>query len=138
MASFLPLHNASRLLRQSPQNAVVSATSFQTIKVGHQAAVTTHMLQQPKDQSLAHVRISKPRQGLQKVRTVQSGTKEKHFNYWINNETYHNCMDHKTTHTAILGRQVQISKEDILRGFYMLPRTSAQQPSQRIGKPNNV
>jgi hypothetical protein len=46
-------------------------------------------------------------------------------------------MDHKTTHTAILSRQVQISKEDILRGFYML-HAQAQEPSQRIGTPNNV
>jgi hypothetical protein len=24
---------------------------------------------------------------------------EKPFNYWIKNKTYHNCMDHKTTHS---------------------------------------
>ena len=46
----LPLHNAGRSLRQSPQNAAGSA-SVQSTKVG------CHHTLQRKDQSLAHVRF---------------------------------------------------------------------------------
>ena len=35
--------------------------------------------------------------------------REKPFNYWIKNETYHNCMDHKTTHcySKLLGTNLK-------------------------------
>ena len=59
----LPLHNAGRSLRQSPQNAAVSA-SVQSTKVG------CHHTLQRKDQSLAHVRFSRPQQAFKRYELV--------------------------------------------------------------------
>lgn len=114
----LPLHNAGRSFRQSPQNAAVSA-SVQTPKwevTTRYSEKTNHLL------TSGLVDRNRPSKVHELLSQVPGKTL---FNYWIKNETYHNCMDHKTTHCYSKLRGTNLKRRYPQR-FYMLPRTSSQ------------
>jgi hypothetical protein len=110
-------HSDNRL-----KNAAVSA-SFQSTKVG------CHHTLPRKDQSTwSHpvlVDLNRPSKGTSWSVRYQ----EKPFNYWIKNEPSIIAWTTKPL-TAILSSLVQISKEDIPRGF-TCSHAQAHKPSQR-------